>query len=491
MVASEVSPWAKTGGLADVVGALPDALERLGHSVAIVMPRYRGLTPPEGTTLSRRVQLGAALRDVTMHVSQLSGRRRLVTVDVPSLFDRDGLYGAAGVDYPDNAERFGMLSAAALEFATLEGISRPFDVLHTHDWQAGLVNAFVRSRPDRYGALAAAGLVFTIHNIAYQGLFPRDVVPALGLPWSAFRMDTAEFYGQVSLLKAGIAYSDFVTTVSRRYAQETLQPEFGAGMEGVLRAHEARYVGILNGIDTAVWNPREDPHLAAHFDERDLAGKAVCKRALLDRFRLSVGDDAQARPLIGMVSRLVEQKGLDIVREAAPALMKLDAAWVFIGMGDARYEQFLRDLQAKYPSRVGVHIGFSEELAHQVEAGSDMFLMPSKFEPCGLNQMYSLRYGTVPVVTPVGGLEDTVQPYTARARRANGFKLKGYSAGALVRALRQAVRLFGERDVWQGLMRQGMAADHSWQTSAKEYVKVYRRAREAAAHRGSGDRVVT
>jgi starch synthase len=491
MVASEVSPWAKTGGLADVVGALPEALERLGHAVTVVMPRYRGMLPPPSETRTVRVQLGSTLRDVTLHVASLSERRRLATVDVPSLFDREGLYGVGGVDYPDSAERFGVLCAAALEFAMAEGASRPFDVIHAHDWQGGLAATLQRTRPDRYGSLAAAGLVFTIHNIAYQGLCPRDAVPALGLPWSVFRMDSAEFYGQLSLLKAGIAYSDFITTVSPRYARETLLPEFGSGMEGALAIRSERYVGILNGIDTAVWNPRDDRHLPATYDAGDLSGKVRCKRALLDHFKLSVGDDAQLRPVIGMVSRLVEQKGLDIIRDAAPALMKLDASWVFVGMGDGQYERFLRELSARYPSRVGVHIGFSEPLAHLVEAGADMFLMPSKFEPCGLNQMYSLRYGTVPVVTPVGGLEDTVQPYTVRARRANGFKLKTYSSGALVRTLRHAVRLFGERDVWRGLMRQGMSADHSWQTSAKEYVKVYRRAREAATSRGGGARAIS
>jgi len=491
MIASEVSPWAKTGGLADVVGALPEALERLGHSVTVVMPRYRGVTAPAGETRPYRVQLGPTLRDVTLQIASLSEGRRLVTIDAPSLFDREGLYGAGGVDYPDSAERFGVLCTAALEFAVAESTSRPFDIIHAHDWQGGLAATLHRTQPDRYASLAAAGLVFTIHNIAYQGLCPRDAVPALGLPWSVFRMDSAEFYGQLSLLKAGIAYSDFITTVSPRYARETLRPEFGSGMEGALGTRVGRYVGILNGIDTTVWNPREDRYLPATYDAADLAGKSRCKRALLDHFKLSVGDDAQSRPVIGMVSRLVEQKGLDIVREAASALMKLDASWVFVGMGDVRYEQFLRGLAARHPSRVGVHIGFSEQLAHLVEAGADMFLMPSKFEPCGLNQMYSLRYGTVPVVTPVGGLEDTVQPYTVRARRANGFKLKTYSAGALVRTLRQAVRLFGDRDVWRTLMRQGMAADHSWQTSAKEYVKVYRRAREAATSRGRGERAVS
>jgi starch synthase len=256
-------------------------------------------------------------------------------------------------------------------------------------------------------------------------------------------------------------------------------------MEGVLASRATRYLGILNGIDTRVWDPQTDPHLPAHYSASNLAGKAACKRALLQRFNLPLGDDALARPVIGMVSRLVPQKGLDLIEAAASELVALDATWVFIGTGDRRYEAFLQSLASRYPSRVGVHIGFDESLAHLLEAGSDMFLMPSLFEPCGLNQMYSLRYGTVPIVHAVGGLDDTVQTYTARARHANGFKFDQPSPEALVRTVKQAVRLFREPDAWRRLMEAGMAADHSWSHSAKEYVKVYRRTRVLAARRGA------
>ena len=333
--------------------------------------------------------------------------------------------------------------------------------------------------------LAGAGLVLTIHNLAYQGLFPRDVVPRFGLPWDVFTMERGEFWGQFSFLKSGIAAADYVTTVSPAYARETLTPQFGAGLEGVLRARGDRYLGILNGIDTSVWDPTADPFLPAGFDASDLSGKLACKRALLQRFGLAQGDDALARPVIGLVSRLVEQKGLDLVEAASEALIDTDAAWVFLGTGEARYEQFLRRLAERHPSRVGAYIGFDERLAHLVEAGSDMFLMPSKFEPCGLNQMYSLRYGTVPIVHAVGGLDDTIQGYTSRARGANGFKLQQPTPDELTRVVRQAVRLYHDRPVWARLIQNGMAADHSWRQSAKEYVKVYRRARLDAAHWGS------
>jgi len=483
MVASEATPWSKTGGLADVVAALPDTLERLGHRSTVVLPKYRGTDAAGAFRVSRSVRLGAVTHHVVLHVADLSERRRVVFVDAPDMFDRDGYYGAGGADYPDNAERFALLSVAALEFAEHDEAGWGVDVVHAHDWQAGLVPTLLRVDPGRWPRLASAGLVVTIHNLAYQGVFPRDTVPTLGLPWSVFTMATGEYWGQFSYLKSAIAYADRVTTVSPTYARETLGVELGFGLDGVLRSRGDRYTGILNGIDTAVWDPSSDPLLPAHFSAEDLTGKSVCKRELLERCGLPVGDDAMARPLIGLVSRLVEQKGVDLVVEAGEALASLDATWVCLGSGEARFEDAFRQWAARHPSRVAAIVGFDDRLAHLVEAGADMFLMPSRFEPCGLNQMYSLRYGTVPIVHAVGGLDDTVQPYTARARRANGFKFKDATAASLVRTVRQAVRLFDNREVWRRLVAQGMAADHSWETSAKEYVKVYRRARlDAATH---------
>jgi starch synthase len=341
----------------------------------------------------------------------------------------------------------------------------------------------LRTEPQRWTRVAKAGLVFTIHNLAYQGLFPGTSVLALGLDWQVFTLAGAEFWGQLSLLKAGISYSDIVTTVSPTYARETLLPGTGSGLEGVLAACGDRYVGILNGIDAQTWDPSSDSWLPAHFDVGQLEGKRTCKRALLERFALPVGDDALARPAVGMVSRLVDQKGIDLVLAAAPSLLRLDATYLIVGSGEARFERELKALATAHPSRVGVSIGFDEGLAHLVEAGADMFLMPSKYEPCGLNQMYSLRYGTVPIVHAVGGLEDTIQPYAARAQRANGFKFREPTAEALARTVQQAVRVYADSEAWGRLMRQGMTEDHSWETSAREYVRVYRRARHEAAIR--------
>lgn len=485
MVASEVSPWAKSGGLADVTGALPVALDALGHRVTTVLPWYRGFDLPIERAVSAFVELGSLAYAVEFHVASLSDRRRVVFVDIPGLFDRPGLYGSGSQDFGDNADRFAMLAAAAAEFLLLDESSSPVDVVHGHDWQTGLLPVLLRT-VDRYrDRLGQAALVFTIHNLAYQGLFDRDVVTRFGLPWSVFRLETAEFWGRFSFLKAGVTASDLVTTVSPTYASETRQPDAGLGFDGVLSALGDRYLGILNGIDTAVWDPATDPHVPAHYDGQNLAGKRACKRALLERLGLPVGDDAMERPLVAMVSRLVEQKGLHLVAEASEALMALDATWVFVGQGDRPYETMLTDLARRFPSRVGVHVGFDEPLAHLVEAGADVYLMPSQFEPCGLNQMYSLRYGTVPVVTAVGGLDDTIQPYTTRARHANGFKFKDQSSAGLVRAVRQALRLYRRPDVWSRLVAEGMEADHSWQTSAREYVKVYRRARQEMPLRGA------
>ncbi len=486
MVASEASPWAKTGGLADVAGALPDALDRLGHRVTLILPRYRGISTEATTSSSHVVRMPAGELPIRYFVRARTPRTRVVFVDAPELFDRPALYGEGGADYSDNAWRFGIFAAATLDFLERDTTVPPVDVVHGHDWQAGLVSGWARADRLRWPRAAHAGFVFTIHNLAYQGLFDPAVLPTLGVPWSLYALDRGEFWGRVSFLKAGITASDLVTTVSPTYAAETLTEAHGAGMDGVLRALGDRYTGILNGIDTDAWNPATDPHLPASFDVTAIAGKQASKRALLSHFGLPVGDDALSRPVIGWVSRLVEQKGIDLLVEAAADLMTLDATWVLVGQGEARFEQFLQALAAQYPSRVGVFVGFDEGLAHLVEAGADMFLMPSRFEPCGLNQMYSLRYGTVPIVHGVGGLEDTIRHYTSRARHPNGFKFREPTAEALVRVVRQAVRLFRDRTAWIRLIRTGMAEDHSWRTSALEYVKVYKRARREAAARTSG-----
>lgn len=480
MIASEAAPWAKTGGLGDVLGALPAAVGALGHDTVLVLPRYRGLDLAGAVVRSASIPQGAHVRDIVWHVVTRAAGQRVVFVEMPALFDRAGLYGEAGREYPDNAARFDLLALAALEFARADGFDPA--IVHAHDWQASTALARLATEP-RWGALGQAGRVLTIHNLAYQGTCPRDTVPALGLPWEVFRMETGEFWGQFSFLKSGITAADYVTTVSPTYARETCTPAAGAGLDGVLRGLGERYRGILNGIDTDVWDPARDAHLPARFSLDDLSGKAVCKRALLAEFGLACGDDAIRRPLIGMVSRLVAQKGLDLIGPALDRLAAIDASYVFLGQGDRQYEDGLRAAAAACPSRVAARIGFDERLAHLIEAGADLFLMPSAFEPCGLNQMYSLRYGTVPIVRGVGGLDDTIQPYTARARHANGFKFREGTPDALLRVVQRAVRRYHNPAVWRKLVRNGMTADHSWAASAREYGKVYRLARAAGLAR--------
>jgi len=482
-IASEAAPWAKTGGLADVVGALPAALEALGHRVTTVLPLYRGVTLPDAERRPIEVTLGTRRWQGALHVVALGPTRRVVGVDVPEWFDREGLYTRGGRDHADNAERFAGLAHAALDFAQHDVDGGRIDIVHAHDWQAGLVPALIRQQPARWTRVSRAGLVMTIHNLAYQGLFPKDVVTRLSLGWDLFTVAVGEFWNQLSYLKCGIAASDMVTTVSPTYARETVQPEFGFGFDGVLHSLGDRYVGILNGIDTAVWDPSSDPLLPAHYSADDLTGKRQNKRALLEQFGLPVGDDALARPVIGIVSRLVDQKGCDLVLGASEQLMSLDATWVVLGSGESHYEAQFTALAARFPSRLGVRIGFDEGVAHLIEAGADMFLMPSRFEPCGLNQMYSLRYGTVPVVRAVGGLDDTIRGYAPRARRANGFKFREATSDALLHTVRQALRVYHRPERWAALMREGMSDDHSWGPSAREYVKVYRQARYAAALR--------
>jgi len=466
-----------------VAAALPTALATLGHRVTTVLPLYQRLKLPNPVLRPVAITLGARTWHGHLHVSTVTPQHRIVGVDVPEWFDRDGLYATGGHDYPDNAERFAGLAHAALNFAQQDVDGGRIDIVHAHDWQAGLVPALIRQQPARWTRVARAGLVLTIHNLAYQGLFPKAVVERLGLGWDLFTMEVGEFWGQLSFLKCGMASSDMVTTVSPTYARETTQPELGFGFDGVLRALGERYVGILNGIDTSTWDPANDPLVPGQFTREDTSGKRLNKRALLDYFSLPVGDDALARPVIGIVSRLVDQKGIDLILAAADGLLDLDATWVVLGSGDARYEAHFRELAARFPSRIGVRVGFDETLAHLIEAGSDMFLMPSRFEPCGLNQMYSLRYGTVPIVRAVGGLDDTVRGFGPRARHANGFKFREATPDALLRTVRLTVRTFRQQERWAALMQEGMSDNHSWAPRAREYVKVYRQARYAAALR--------
>lgn len=478
MVASEVAPHAKSGGLGDVVAALPKALAAHGHSVTVVAPRYRGVPVASAAADRFDVEMGGHHHEAAAFVQEVTEGVRVVLIEHPAFFDRDGLYGLGHHDYEDNPRRFGFLSLAALEFARREG--RRVDVVHAHDWQGGLTPVYLRTRYAGDAVLGDAAAVFTIHNAAYKGLCSADWLPQLGLPFELYTPDGLEYWLHVSLLKAGIVYSDIVTTVSPRYAQELMTPEVGFGLEGLMRARRDVLLGIRNGIDVDAWNPATDPRLPQPYSADDLAGKALAKRELCETFR--VASDAPAdRPLIAMISRMVDQKGLDIIAEVADRLPELDATFVVMGEGEPWYQDMWQSLARRYPDRVAVRIGFEEGLSHLIEAGADLVMMPSRYEPCGLNQMYSLRYGTVPVVRATGGLADTVEDYDQAEGTGNGFTFTDPTGAALFGTLRRALSVYRDEPArWRGLQQAGMARDFSWQSSGRAYVEAYEQARGKA-----------
>jgi starch synthase len=474
-VASEGLPFSKTGGLADVVEALPKALVALGHEVAVVLPRYRGTKTHSVVLPSVTIPMGGTrLRFPSVADGSVINGVRYFFVDDPAYFDRDDLYGGAGGDYPDNAERFSEFSRAAIEIA--KHVWRP-DVIHCHDWQSALVPVLLRTSYGDDPLVRDIPVVFTIHNMGYHGLFGRDALDRAGIPVGVFHPAGIEFFGSVNYLKGGLVFSDYLTTVSRKYAQEIQTREYGYGLDGVVRSRADRLVGILNGVDYALWNPEKDKFIAAKYSPKDLSGKQICKQALLALFDLPAG--YLAKPVIGIVSRFADQKGFDLIAERAHELMREDLLLVVLGTGERKYEELFRALAAAYPGRVGVKIAYDNAVAHQIEAGADMFLMPSRYEPCGLNQIYSLKYGTVPIVRATGGLDDTIEVFDIEHGSGTGFKFVEYTGVAMLRSVRQALHLFMDERIWRRIQLNGMAKDFSWRGSALEYAKVYGAARTA------------
>jgi starch synthase len=473
-VASEGVPYSKTGGLADVIDGLPRALYQLGHEVMVLLPRYRGNTTRSTLVSSVTISLDHELRFPAIREGAPVGGVRHLFVDDPEFFDRPQLYGDANGDYPDNAERFAEFSRAAIECSKRVWLP---DVIHCHDWQTALVPVLLRTQYAKDPAVRSLPVVLTIHNLAYQGVFPATVLRRIGLPDSLLTIDALEFYGRVNFLKGGLIFADYLATVSRRYAKEIQTAEYGVGLEGVIRSRVDRLVGILNGVDYGAWSPEADTLIAQNYSVHNLTGKAACKKDLLASLRLPA--ENLNRPLIGIVSRFVDQKGFDLLAEIAPELMKEDLGIVVLGSGAPEYEALFRGLAEKYPARVGVKIGYDNKLAHKIEAGADMFLMPSRFEPCGLNQIYSLRYGTVPIVRATGGLDDTVQRFVLRTQQGTGFKFESYDGGALLACIRSALGVFRDEQAWRTLQRNGMSKDYSWKASASAYVTLYEAAKRS------------
>ena len=468
-VASEGLPFSKTGGLADVVEALPKSLVALGHEVAVLLPRYRA-TKTEGVLVpSLTIPMGDNLRFPAILSGGIQRGVRYYFVEDPEYFDRDHLYGVAGTDYPDNAERFAEFGRAAIEFC--KKVWMP-EVIHCHDWQSALVPVLLRTQYQKDQFLNGLPVVFTIHNMGYHGAFPPEVMKKIGLPDPLFNVDAMEFFARVNFLKGALVFSDYLTTVSRKYAEEIQTPEYGHGLDGVARARADRLVGILNGVDYSIWNPEEDKFIAAKYSMKDLTGKLTCKTDLLGVFHLP--SEAIHKPLIGMVSRFADQKGFDLIAKAALDLLAEDVTIVALGAGEPKYERMFRDFAKLYPERMGVKIAYDNVLAHKIEAGADVFLMPSRYEPCGLNQIYSLKYGTVPVVRATGGLDDTIEAFNPETGHGTGFKFRLYAEAALLDSLRQALTLFRkEPATWRRIQTNGMAKDFSWQASAVEYARLY------------------
>jgi len=467
MVSSECSPWAKSGGLADVVGALPQALAGLGHAVAVVIPRYMHAydAPAQRVIGNLPIHLGHAVYDASIW-EMSSGGVTTYFVEHAGLFGRDGLYGDRHGEFGDNHIRFALLSKAAIEISRLLFQA---DIFHCHDWQAGLVPVYLKLAESVDPNFLHTKTVTTIHNLGYQGNFDRSKMWEASLPDWLFRPDLLEFWGRVSMLKAGLVYSDQLTTVSKRYAQEIQTPEYGFGMDPLLRARHASLSGIVNGVDYSRWNPETDTAIPAHYSVEDLSGKALCKLELLREMGLP--ERAMDRPLLGIVSRFATQKGFDILADMAWELFRDDVYMVALGNGEQRYEDMFRWLTVHFPEKVALRIGYNDGLAHRIEAGSDMFLMPSHYEPCGLNQIYSLRYGTVPVVRATGGLDDTI--IDQNQPDSTGYKFNDYTGGALLGTTRAACYEWHDREAWTAMMLRGMKKDFSWAASAVEYSRLF------------------
>lgn len=470
MLSSEITPFAKTGGLADVVGTLSIALEERGHEVSLIMPGYRsvlsGSFSLEETDIQLAIPLGTRIEKASVFRTRTEQNVSVYFVRADQYFDRDFLYGTAYGDFPDNAERFTFFSRAALQILR----RHPIDIIHCHDWQAALAIVFLKAQGSRYPEIASAKTVLTAHNLGFQGIFHEADWPLLDLDRSYFSPLQLEFYGNINFLKGALVAADKITTVSPSYAQEIMSAEQGFGLQGVLRQRAADVVGILNGVDYREWSPENDPFIARRYRKSNLDGKSLCKEKLQASLGLPVVSEV---PLLGMISRLTSQKGFDLVQQILDQLMEQRLQIVLLGSGEPRYESFFTSAAARFPEKFAARIGFDEALAHQIEAGADIFLMPSLYEPCGLNQMFSLKYGTIPVVRAVGGLRDTVVDYDAARGIGTGFVFHPYEPRALAAAIERALRAFVDKPAWSAMIHRAMSMDFSWDRSAQAYHNLY------------------
>ena len=477
MAFSEMAPFAKTGGLADVAGSLPSALRELGCDVRVVMPFYNRfiekIADKKLSVENLSVPAGSQMLAADIYQVRLDDGVVVYFIQRDEFFDRSYLYGTPKGDYFDNFQRFTYFSRAVLVLCP-ELQFKP-DVVHAHDWQSGLVPAYLKHLYGSEKYWIETTSVFTIHNIAYQGRFAPELFPLTGLPAHFFSMDGMEFWGGINFMKAAIVCADVITTVSQRYAEEIQTRAYGQGLEGVLQTKRSRLHGILNGADYGEWNPETDPYIAANYSRQNLGGKSICKLDLLRELQLP--EKLMNRPLLGAISRLADQKGFDLLTAVFDKLIAQDIGFVILGVGDDKYHRVLTALADRYPEKVSVQLKFDESLAHKIEAGADIFVMPSRYEPCGLNQIYSLRYGTVPIVRATGGLYDTIKPFSpADDEEGVGFIFDKYEPDSFYRACIEALTLFNQPETWQQIMQNGMAKDFSWKFSARKYLELYEKA---------------
>jgi starch synthase len=472
IIASEGMPYAKTGGLADVIGSLPIEIQAMGHSVAVFLPRYKSVDIQKWElkqgTAQLTVPMGTEKETARLYTANHPGGLRFYFIDRPEYFCREELYGTPLGDYPDNDHRFIFFQRGVLE--ALRVVDFKPDILHCHDWQTGLIPAYLKTLYANDAFFKKTKSVFTIHNLAYQGNFPPDSLSLTGLGWDQYKIDRLEYYGKISFLKGGIVYADLVTTVSERYSREIQTKEFGCGFEGIFAKRRNSLHGIVNGIDYMEWNPETDPDIPAQYSLKNLEKKAVNKKELQKENELAMDPSA---PLFGMVSRLVDQKGIDILIPALAKILEMGGQFVLLGTGEEKYHQLFREMAKKNKGQIGIHILFDPKMAKRIYAGCDTMLIPSYYEPCGLAQMIALRYGTIPAVRLTGGLADTIQEFNPKTGEGNGFGFEDYTSDALVETLKRSIAVFEDKKNWRAVMKNAMESDFSWTASAKKYVKLF------------------
>jgi starch synthase len=478
MVTPEANPYARSGGLAEVIYALAWALVKLGHQVSVVLPLYRQVResgrPITSTGQTLAIPMSWKTLAAEIFTSQVDPNLNFYFIGQDALFNREGLYGTSYGDFDDNGERFIFFSRAVVEM--IEALNLEFDCCHAHEWQTGLVPVYLRTIYNSIRRLQRLPVVYTVHNVGYQGLFSSYDLPLTGLGWELLSPKGLEFYGKLNFMKGGLVFADLLTTVSTKYREEILTPEYGFGLEGLFRERAPELYGVLEGVDYVRWDSSRDALLPVTFDRDNLAGKKTCKLELLQRFGLK---QSPRQPLIGMTTRFFERKGIDLVENILDDLMRMDVSFVIQGTGEERHHYLLQEISHRYPERMGLMIGYTEELAHLIIAGADIFLMPSRYEPCGLDQLYCLRYGTIPVVRATGGLDETITEFDPTTGTGTGFKFSGYTPAAFLDAVQRALAVYQQPRVWKALLKSNMALDYSWTTGAgPKYVELYRLAGE-------------